>query len=139
MRERCCSRCLIKYEHYGQRASICRECKRIYDREFHAKRTKDAKLRKQESQKLRRQSITAWVNDLKKNASCSDCAITDYRVLEFDHVDGHEKEFNVSDMVKAGFSKVKIKSEISKCDVVCANCHRIRTFERRGQVRVLPL
>jgi hypothetical protein len=51
-------------------------------------------------------------------------------MMDFDHVRG-EKLFDVSRMVGPGLSLELIKAEIAKCDVVCANCHRIRTFERR--------
>lgn len=57
---------------------------------------------------------------------CVDCGTRDVRVLEFDHVIG-EKVSDVSVMVNHGVSLVKLKSEISKCAVRCANCHRIRT------------
>jgi hypothetical protein len=33
-------------------------------------------------------------------------------------------------MIHDGFSWAAIKKEILKCEVVCANCHRIRTYDR---------
>jgi hypothetical protein len=35
-------------------------------------------------------------------------------------------------MVHDGFSWAAIKKEIAKCDVVCSNCHRVRTHIRRN-------
>src|SRR5260370_4175339 len=60
---------------------------------------------------------------------CVDCNNTDIRVLEFDHVRG-EKSGNISRMVGEGFSWKTIEAEIAKCEVRCANCHRIKTHER---------
>jgi hypothetical protein len=31
-----------------------------------------------------------------------------------------------------GFGLVQVKAEIERCDVRCANCHRIRTHRQRG-------
>lgn len=59
---------------------------------------------------------------------CVDCGFNDPRALDFDHVRG-EKEGNVSNMVCGGFSIKRIQAEIDKCEVRCANCHRIRTHE----------
>lgn len=58
---------------------------------------------------------------------CTDCKNNfPYYVMDFDHVRG-EKSFNIS--IAAGkYSLARIKEEIEKCDVVCANCHRERTF-----------
>ena len=53
--------------------------------------------------------------------------------LQFDHLPEHEKLYEVSRM--AGHSKVKILKEIEKCEVVCANCHALRTVERNNQRR----
>jgi hypothetical protein len=60
---------------------------------------------------------------------CVDCGNKDIRVLEFDHVRG-TKSANVSLLLARGHSWGNILAEIIKCDLVCANCHRIRTFER---------
>jgi hypothetical protein len=50
-------------------------------------------------------------------------------VMDFDHVRG-KKTKNLSAMV-SHFGMEAIKAEIAKCDVVCANCHRERTFHRQ--------
>jgi hypothetical protein len=50
--------------------------------------------------------------------------------MHFDHVRG-EKLFNISRCAWHGITLAKLKVEIAKCDVVCANCHAIRTHERR--------
>ena len=59
---------------------------------------------------------------------CVDCGNTDIRVLEFDHLPSNKKLFGISGN-RVGIAR--LKEEIKKCDVVCANCHRIRTVERR--------
>jgi hypothetical protein len=61
---------------------------------------------------------------------CVDCGIRDIRVLEFDHVTG--KDHNVTKMANHGYSIQSIRSEISKCEVRCCNCHFIKTQERMG-------
>ena len=51
-------------------------------------------------------------------------------MLDFDHIND-DKKFNISEYRRhtSGFNKVK--EEISKCEIVCANCHRIRTAKRK--------
>lgn len=61
--------------------------------------------------------------------SCVDCGNSNPIVLEFDHV-RDSKSYNVSDMVRKGYKWDTIQKEIDKCEVVCANCHRIRTNDR---------
>jgi hypothetical protein len=48
--------------------------------------------------------------------------------MDLDHVRG-QKEFKVSEAVARayGTNLARVRAEIAKCDVVCANCHRIRT------------
>ncbi|HEX8733821.1 MAG TPA: hypothetical protein VF721_00770 [Pyrinomonadaceae bacterium] len=58
-----------------------------------------------------------------------DCGISDWRVLEFDHRDRKTKRINIADSTK--YSLKVAKEEIAKCDIVCANCHNIRTIEQR--------
>ena len=75
--------------------------------------------------------VRAWFEGYKKMQECQECGIDDFRVLEFHHREDEEKAGNVSDMVGKGFSKQTLITEINKCDVVCANCHRIITYEGR--------
>jgi hypothetical protein len=65
---------------------------------------------------------------------CVDCGEDDVLVLEFDHVG--EKSFPIAQALRDRFWS-DILVEIAKCDVVCANCHRRRTAQRRGFARFL--
>lgn len=56
---------------------------------------------------------------------CVDCGYNDIRALDFDHVRG-QKRNEVSALVTKGCSLKAIEEEINKCEVRCANCHRIR-------------
>lgn len=79
----------------------------------------------------RRKSVIALVNDL-KSAPCTDCGNTFPAVcMDFDHVRG-VKVANVCTMVHEGMSQGMVLREIEKCELVCANCHRIRTADRLG-------
>jgi hypothetical protein len=60
---------------------------------------------------------------------CVDCGQTDIRLLEFDHVNG-QKSHGIADLLSWGFNWSTIEAEIAKCEVRCANCHRIKTIER---------
>ncbi len=76
--------------------------------------------------------IKDFVVEFKRSGRCSDCGFLgkDYpEVLDFDHL--RDKKFNISEFKHhtSGFSKVK--EEIEKCELVCANCHRIRTVKRK--------
>jgi hypothetical protein len=60
---------------------------------------------------------------------CIDCGNSDIRCLEFDHVEGTKTD-NIARMITRGKSWNTIEAEIAKCEVRCANCHRIKTLER---------
>jgi hypothetical protein len=59
------------------------------------------------------------------------CACCGYRenafALDFDHLDPNSKVEGVSRMSSRNIKK--IKEEILKCQVLCANCHRIKTHD----------
>ena len=74
--------------------------------------------------------------DYLRRHPCIDCGQTDIRVLEFDHVRGN-KSNNIARMVGEGYSWSTIEAEIAKCEVRCANCHRISEGEKRGWWRNL--
>jgi len=68
-----------------------------------------------------------------KDTPCADCqAKYPYYVMQFDHVRG-VKLFNVADYGQQGAGAISMKkliAEIAKCDIVCANCHAERTYQR---------
>jgi hypothetical protein len=67
-----------------------------------------------------------------KNQPCADCGIQyPYYVMDLDHRPGSGKLANMTRLVNRGRSKEVLEAEIAKCDVVCANCHRMRTYQRK--------
>lgn len=63
--------------------------------------------------------------EFKKQQICNRCGFNDYRALVFHHQDPTSKEIEVANAVRAGWSIERIMIEISKCEVLCANCHAI--------------
>ena len=98
----------------------------------------DSKYRKEnwtkilEGQKKRRNEWATYMKQVKENTPCMDCDVQyPSYVMDFDHRDPSEKLLKVSS-VTMFTSFEKLKQEMEKCDIVCANCHRVRTF-KRGQ------
>lgn len=65
-----------------------------------------------------------------KDVPCADCGIKyPSYVMDFDHLNPEEKEGRISYLVHLSWKR--LKKEIDKCEVVCSNCHRIRTQKHR--------
>lgn len=70
--------------------------------------------------------------DEQKSKPCADCdGKFSPEVMEFDHRPGETKSFNIGSMKRLSIKK--LMREIEKCDVVCANCHRLRTHVERAK------
>ncbi|MDP1707102.1 MAG: hypothetical protein Q8L30_00895 [bacterium] len=77
------------------------------------------------------QRYLKWINEYKARRGCGRCGITDPRVLDFHHKKGEDKLFSIGGFRRAvGFDR--IKKEVEKCEVFCANCHRIAHDEDRA-------
>lgn len=77
------------------------------------------------------ESRRAYVTEAKRKP-CFDCG-GEFPpvVMDFDHRPGETKSFGIGAL--AGKKALELLAEeIAKCDVVCANCHRIRTATRAG-------
>lgn len=100
----------------GGHLSVCKSCTAV--RYGAGVRERSAKFR-------------AYVQAIKVERGCADCGYNAHpAALDFDHLPGHLKAGKLASMA-CGSSMKTIHAEIDKCDVVCANCHRIRTAERR--------
>ena len=81
--------------------------------------------------RARDKKVKDWINKYKLAKGCQDCGYSLHHVaLDFDHVKG-EKSINVCNAKSISAAK----KEIEKCEVVCSNCHRIRTFNRLNKRR----
>jgi hypothetical protein len=68
-------------------------------------------------------TLRGWLDDYKQTRGCANCDESDPRSLVFHHTG--EKRQSVSQLVSDGRQREEIEREIEKCDVLCANCHRI--------------
>lgn len=97
----------------------------------HYEKNRDRVIAKaKEYSKVARERIRAFITAHLKTNPCVDCGEANIIVLEFDHI--RDKDFNLSDAARKGVSMKKLKDEIAKCEVRCANCHRRKTYERSG-------
>jgi hypothetical protein len=76
-------------------------------------------------------ALKEWMVQL-KSKPCHDCGGSfPVCCMDFDHRIGTIKVYNLGSMFAHHYSMELIESELEKCDLVCANCHRIRTRDRR--------
>lgn len=79
-----------------------------------------------------KEEVKSFLKALKESTPCADCGnMFPHFVMDFDHL-GDDKEYIISQMVGSGFGIESIQREIDKCELVCSNCHRVRTFTRVG-------
>lgn len=87
-------------------------------------KTKTDKRREESRTKIRR-----YIQEYKSNQKCADCGEDyPYWIMEFDHL--KDKKFTIGQFSSKTIDIEMIKEEIAKCEVVCSNCHRNRTFNR---------
>jgi transposase len=68
--------------------------------------------------------------DYKESLGCKDCQeMYPHYMLDFDHLPEFEKVDSPTQLVHK-YSWDKALEEVAKCDVVCGNCHKIRTWQR---------
>jgi hypothetical protein len=64
-----------------------------------------------------------------KNRPCADCGGRfPPECMDFDHVRG-DKTIGLAQMIT--YTRAAIEAEAEKCDIICSNCHRIRTRKRK--------
>lgn len=127
-----CCRCLeIKPvgEFSKANPARCRVCVNVVAREKRS--LNPGSVYYNERYRLRRKML-----DEIKDRPCADCGgrFPPY-VMDFDHRDPRQKSAGVSHFFSA--NPDRLQAEIDKCDVVCSNCHRIRTHHQR-QARLFP-
>lgn len=93
------------------------ETKREYDREFNLHK---------------RWFHRAFANRVKTKYGCKKCGYNEHPVaLHFNHIDPASKTKNVGNLISQSYSLSRIKEEMRKCEVLCANCHSIHSYEEK--------
>lgn len=110
--------------------SRCKSCQSAYHRLYY-QRNKSRFIGKNRRNKNRqRKRLRAILLEVKQRP-CQDCSgIFHPWVMELDHREGTKKEAAVANLVSKGCTDARLLEEMKKCDVVCANCHRMRTHRR---------
>jgi len=100
------------YEYHKCRCDGCRQAYNAYRQAYQRKRR-------------------AEVNEIKLAAGCMDCGYSEHAVaLDFDHLPQYEKVMSIANMIANSRTRKSIETEMAKCEIVCANCHRVRTKSR---------
>jgi hypothetical protein len=130
---RLCARCAewkTSDEFHNSRTgqfSYCRECRRSYDRAYYSERGRTARLARQRAHSNR---ARAWMVAIKKGIPCRDCGdVFPAWVMHWDHLPEFEKQDEISVMVTSR-TRAAVLDELRKCELVCANCHVLRTVRR---------
>ncbi len=110
----------------GDRSPEACVAHREYQRTWRAKQPGYAARKSRE----RARRFRLRIGHIKLERGCADCGYREHAcALDFDHLPGEPKVFTLAYGYKYPWSMVLL--EIAKCEVVCANCHRVRTAGRR--------
>jgi len=119
---------------------------------YHQEHTEDIRAGKASHYQRHRAAIDAanqkwmrsrrdFISEQKVGRACARCGITDPCVLDFHYIDPMTKAIQLGRASETKVSKQRILDEIAKCEVLCANCHRILHWEERngnGGLGALP-
>lgn len=158
MKEILCSVCGGKFEARHPNRKYCsRACKSKRDsRIYHATHKEQEKVRTAEYMKnhpkerraysakqrlLHKEALARgfrerhkerreWILGIKSSLKCSRCGESRPMCLDFHHLDGSNKEYNISTMIGKHHPKERILNEIAKCIVLCRNCHAVEHWEQ---------
>jgi hypothetical protein len=112
----------------------CKRCKREYAAEYYVRN----RAKRVDHNRRQRQQAAAFYLELKRGKPCADCGqVFHSAAMQWDHPPGVEKVADVAELYRG--SRARVLKEIAKCELVCANCHAVRTHTRlKARVRTIP-
>jgi len=106
----------------------CKPCRRKYA----AAHYQANKPHRQGQNKRRQAEFMAWYISLKVGQPCADCGLEfHHAAMQWDH--GQVKTAALGHLSRRG-SRKRVLDEIAKCELVCANCHAVRSYQRRDTI-----
>jgi hypothetical protein len=110
---------------------FCRICEKAYKKEWYEENKAAHKKRVNERNIEIRKDTRTRLYQFYLEHPCIDCGESRPECLDLDHVRG-QKWKNVSRLVGSSNTWPIIQKEIDKCEVRCANCHRVKTAHQLG-------
>ena len=122
--------CNLSPQDFSKGQRWCKKCCSIYHKSHYAANSKTLTMKAVKYKLARIEKRRLFLASLKAGP-CTDCGGKfPACAMHFDHL--RDKSFNISDAVTCAYSEARILAEITKCELVCANCHAVRTETRRA-------
>lgn len=80
-----------------------------------------------------------YILDYLKHHHCAVCGESDPLVLQFDHIENYKKTMDISNAIQNAWGLAKLRNEIDKCQVLCANCHARKSAMQLGWYKAIEL
>jgi transposase len=106
----------------GTKQPSCKECGKKYSKIHYTNNKAKYQAKARISTKAYYTRNKNYVDNYKSSIGCKHCPESESCCLDFHHIS--DKLDSIANMVGSGLSLDTIKNEISKCIVVCSNCHR---------------
>lgn len=114
-------------------SSECKSCHKEYNKNWYNKNSVTIKERVRKNTRQYLEVFNNTVRKLKESKPCKDCGkYYPHYIMDFDHL--RDKKYTISRLRSHTIETVL--KEIEKCEVVCSNCHRERTWSRKHRVVV---
>ncbi|QPV64725.1 hypothetical protein I7X12_09030 [Halosimplex litoreum] len=101
---------------------VCANChRRRHDR-------RPAVVGRADGPRTKRERLRRWSHERRAERGCRRCSETDPVCLQFHHSDPDEKSGSVGQLISDGAEESEVRTEVDRCVVLCANCHRREHF-----------
>lgn len=125
----------------GRLHSQCKSCYKLhrltYAKEHYQKYGDAYRERAKIRRAITRISLQANMLRYLKDRSCLVCGEQDIRTFEFDHINPENKSFGIAKGITDGRKWDVILAEISKCRILCANCHKKHTASQNNWYKIV--
>ncbi len=116
-----------------KRQAVCKTCTAKRSADWYENNKERHLENVHERKRKMRDEAREYVWNYLKTHPCVLCGESDPIVLEFHHIG--DKEIAISELAYGGHPIERIVEELSRCQVLCANCHRRLTMKERGWFR----
>lgn len=114
--------------------AYCKSCQLIANKKHRIKNIERYRMLARERVAKSRNKKKFLYCEFLSQHECIDCKENNILVLEPDHLEN--KRYNISTMLGGAMKWETVAEELAKCEIVCRNCHIIRTHKRTNSYRL---